>query len=209
MKVHLSFLLVGHTKFAPDCGFGLLKQKFRQEVVSSLDDMVRVVNVSSVHNVAQLAGREDGSEVIPIYDWTSFLKPHFKKIPGSKWYHHFICSVQEAEVITLKNSANGPETKFKMRKKTQIPHRDELPAVVPPAGLSLERQWYLYNNIREFCTPATKDIVCPLPASPCPLAAQSEEVDSCLSSPLSTPPQSPPPKRQRRCSVCGQPGHNA
>ena len=57
-RITLSFLLVGHTKFAPDWSFGLLKQRFRKEVVSSLNELAAAVEASAVHNVAQLAGRE-------------------------------------------------------------------------------------------------------------------------------------------------------
>ena len=35
----LSFLIVGHTKFAPDLAFGLFKQKFRKTKVDCLDNI--------------------------------------------------------------------------------------------------------------------------------------------------------------------------
>ena len=40
----LSFMLVGHTKFAPDRHFGLIKKRFRR---SSLFEMARVVKEST------------------------------------------------------------------------------------------------------------------------------------------------------------------
>ena len=52
--VRMSFMLVGHTKFAPDWCFGLFKQRYRRTFVSSLDDVVDVVNTSADVNVAQL-----------------------------------------------------------------------------------------------------------------------------------------------------------
>ena len=45
-KITLSFLLVDHTKFAPDWSFDLLKQRFCREVVSSLDNLAAVVEAS-------------------------------------------------------------------------------------------------------------------------------------------------------------------
>ena len=180
VSITLSFLLVGHTKFSPDWGFGLLKQKFRRELVSSLDDLVAVINSSSAHNTAQLAGREDGSEAIPIYDWAGYLKPHFCKIVLIKSYQHFTVTSNQKGYVMMKHSADGEVTKFNMLKDNRAPHQNELPAVVPPPGLSLKRQWYLFDSIRQFCTPTTKDIVCPQPASARP--TENEEI---------TPPASP------------------
>ena len=68
-RVTLSFLLVSHTKFAPDWSFGLLKQ-------SSLENLAAVVEASAKHNRAQLPGKEDGFAVIPVYDGTASIKLH-------------------------------------------------------------------------------------------------------------------------------------
>ena len=46
-NVELHFLLAGHTKFAPDWCFGLIKQKYRRTLTSSLDDFAKVVEDSS------------------------------------------------------------------------------------------------------------------------------------------------------------------
>ena len=59
-SVTMSFMLVGHTKFAPDWCFGLLKQRFRRTFVSSLQDLVDVVNTSENVNVSQLVGGGGG-----------------------------------------------------------------------------------------------------------------------------------------------------
>ena len=53
-SITISFMLVGHTKFAPDWCFGPLKQRYRRTYVSSLQDIVEVVNVSADVNVAQV-----------------------------------------------------------------------------------------------------------------------------------------------------------
>jgi len=46
-SVTISFLLVGHTKFAPDWCFGLFKQRFRRSFVSSLQEIADVVESSA------------------------------------------------------------------------------------------------------------------------------------------------------------------
>ncbi|MCG8625900.1 MAG: hypothetical protein MJE68_28370, partial [Proteobacteria bacterium] len=45
------------------------------------------------------------------------------------------------------------------------PEGTDLPPVIPPSGLSLERQQYLFEKIREFCREGTKDLVCPNPSA--------------------------------------------
>ena len=47
-SISLNFLIIGHTKFAPDWCFGLLKQKFCKEPVSSLKEMEATVRRSTL-----------------------------------------------------------------------------------------------------------------------------------------------------------------
>ena len=69
----LIFMLVGHTKFAPDWCFGLFKQQYRHTFVSSLDDIADVVNTSADVNVAQVVGTQNRETVVPMYNWTIVL----------------------------------------------------------------------------------------------------------------------------------------
>ena len=48
-----------------------------------------------------------------------------------------------------------------LKKNNEIPK--ELPAIITPEGLSTDRQVYLFKEIREFCKPEVKDLVCPEP----------------------------------------------
>ena len=77
--IEISFLLVSHTKFAPDWCFGQLKQKFRKTLVGCLDDLMRVVDQSAHTNSAQLVGKEDGTTIVSQYDWAGFFQPFFKR----------------------------------------------------------------------------------------------------------------------------------
>ena len=71
-SITYSFLPVGHTKFGPDWCFGLLKQKYQYTAVNSLDDIVKLTESSSVANTSQLVGEQDGSVVVPFYNWQGF-----------------------------------------------------------------------------------------------------------------------------------------
>ena len=88
-SITLSFLPVGHTEFAPDWCFGLLKQKYRKTFVSKLANIVSVVQQSSRVNKAQLVGTQEGEIIVFTYDWHTFLQVKMKKVPDIKRYHHF------------------------------------------------------------------------------------------------------------------------
>ena len=83
-SITISFLVVGHTKFAPDGCFGLLKKAFRKTEVSSLADLEQVVQSSAIVNESQLVGSETGEPIVPVRDWANFLGPKFKRLTGIK-----------------------------------------------------------------------------------------------------------------------------
>jgi len=88
-SITLNFLIAGHTKFAPDWCFGLLKQAFRRHAVSSLEELASVVNGSASVNVSQLVGEADGTTHVPVSDWQAWLTAFFRPLPGIKQYQHF------------------------------------------------------------------------------------------------------------------------
>ena len=40
-------------------------------------------------NIAQLAGREDGSQTVTTYDWKALLEPECRPIKGIRGLHYF------------------------------------------------------------------------------------------------------------------------
>ena len=72
-------LIVGHTKFAPDWAFGLLKQRFRKTRVDCLDDVIRVVEGSTEVNHAQWVATQAGEVKVLTYDWAVFFEAPFKQ----------------------------------------------------------------------------------------------------------------------------------
>ena len=80
--VEINFMTPGHTKFVPDLCFGMIKRRFKREVVDCVQDLACVVERSSPvanTNIAQLAGKEDGTQLVETFDWRTFLEP-FKKV---------------------------------------------------------------------------------------------------------------------------------
>ena len=93
LTVTINFMPPGHTKFAPDWCFGLLKRRFRRTAVSCLDDLSKVVESSTPVkkvNTAQVVADESGVNInVPSYDWQKFLTSHFKPFVGIKKVGHF------------------------------------------------------------------------------------------------------------------------
>ena len=165
-SITLSFMIVSHTKFSPDWCFGLFKQKYRRTYVSSLEDIVTVVNSSADVNVAQLVGTQAGETIVCMYDWTSFFREHFRNVPQLKRFHHFSFSAESPGVVSIKEYSDSASTTFMMLlDKEWQPAVDELPTPITPVGLPLARQFYLYDQIREYCRDGTEVFVCPNPHS--------------------------------------------
>jgi hypothetical protein len=158
----ISFMLAGHTKFAPDWCFGLFKRQYRHTFVSSLADIEAVALASSQTGVNKttLVGNEQGDVFVPMYDWVSHLKPYYKKVPGVTANHHFKISADNPGVVELKVYVDSSTTKQTIA-LAECPKT--LPAVIEPKGMDAQRKRYLFQHIREFCREETKDIVCPDP----------------------------------------------
>lgn len=199
-KVEISFLLVGHTKFSPNWCFGLLKQNFRKTKVGCLADIAKVVNDSAVVNHAELVGTEDGTALVPQYDWAEYFTPFFKKtaFKGIKDLHHLVFSQATPGCVMVREFSDSTEKKVKVLASDHqdwSPSSSDMPAIITPTGLSQERRAYPFSKIRD-CPPYCRDIVCPEPAI----------IDSASPPPPSpppTPPRSPtpppqPPRKRRR-----------
>ena len=193
---------MGHTKFSPDWCFGLLKQKFRYSEVNCLDDLVSVVNTSSSANTAQLVGKQSGEVIVPTYSWNDYFSDHMRKIQNITTYHHFLFTKDQPGDVVVQEYVNSPQIIIAVLKPTKTtecswnPSATETPSITPPSGLSEERQLYLFEKIREFCSPSCQDLVCPKPQS------MSDN------DPSTSPTSVSAPKKQRICSKCKQPGHN-
>jgi len=177
-EISLHFLITGHTKFAPDWCFGLFKRTFRRTPVSCLQDIADAVKASTAVsgvNIPQLVGSETGDTFVPMYDWHGFLDLHFRAIPGIKTLHHFTFSSSDPGAVVVKVHADSQESKVVVMKKGQrVAAAKGFPDIIPSPGLDFTRQKYLYDNIRDFCTPETKDLMCPRPTETCTMPAREE-----------------------------------
>lgn len=105
-------------------------------------------------------------ENVQMFDWGKFLPQYFTRIEHILRYHHFVLS-KDGTVATRFYIDDEQATTTQMLKANSVPIHS-MPTIIPPEGLSSQRQWYLYENIREFCKDECKDLVCPKPDVPKP-----------------------------------------
>ena len=161
--VNYDFLIPGHTIFAPDWCFGLVKQRARRTFTSSLFDIARAVEESAVVNAAELVGLHNGEVRVPAYDWVTYLEQYFKKLPKIKSYHHFRFNKQQQRTVFCKEYWYSEERAINLlQNRSQLPQPGQLPAIVTPEGISRERAQYLYKEIWEFCRAGTENLVAPV-----------------------------------------------
>ena len=192
----LNFMIPGHTRFSPDHFFGLIKRKFRRSKVSSLFQIAEVVESSTTggQNKAYVIG-DESMRPFTYYDWADFLSDFFTTIPHITTYYHFRCKSDRPGVVFVCEFADSEEKEVSILKPSVKVDRDALPSQMTPPDLSLDRQWYLYEQIRQFCDEEFQDVTCPEPRMQKHSRTQDED-------------ESPPAKRSKHlCSYCRMPGH--
>ena len=91
------------------------------------------------------------------------LRRYQKSISSINSYFQQI--IQERSII-CKLYSDSEETKLDMCvNPLWQPSISDFPPVVLPRGLSPERQLYLYEKIRPFCTDRSMDLTCPIPSN--------------------------------------------
>ena len=130
----------------------------------------RVVDQSAHTNSAQLVGKEDGTTIVPQYDWAGFFQPFFKRgaFDGIKSWHHLTFSSATPGKAMVRDYCNAEEKVLSLLKKDHLgwkPRPLDLPPILPPPGLPQERRRYLFEKIREYVPEEHRDTVCPPPLS--------------------------------------------
>ncbi|KAL8583126.1 hypothetical protein ACOMHN_029822 [Nucella lapillus] len=138
----------------------------RQDDVSSLDDLARTVELStptSRVNIPQLVGREDGTVMVPTYNWQEYLTPAYKQLKNIKPVGHFRFTATNPGVVFYKTTIADEEQQFQHSVPDPYAALAPMPALIPPPLLSHARRQYLFNSIRQYVRENVQDIVCPDP----------------------------------------------
>ena len=103
-----------------------------------------------------------------MYDWSAFLPKLFERVESILQFHQFKF-FPDGTLLTRRFISDEYGAPVYLRRK--LPREIDptlMPSVVPHEGLSAQRQWYLYDNIREFCKETCRDEMCPKPSVPKP-----------------------------------------
>ncbi|XP_060576231.1 uncharacterized protein LOC132733586 [Ruditapes philippinarum] len=153
--------LPGHTRCLIDAGFGTIKKLYRRSNCDTLQHVTEVVLKSAHSNVPVTYGEWMWK------GWKVFLADRFKKVPNISKYHHFRFTSLEPGIVYMKVAADDTnEIRFVICKTNYLQmDRNDLPSVIHPAGLSRERQTYLYRHVRPLVRRPFQDVLCPVPPS--------------------------------------------
>jgi len=161
-KIVLHFLVVGHTKFAPDFGAGVFKKIFRRTPCSTPEDVANCARQSAILQPV-ITGSVDGKDqAVPMYDWQAKFQS-FKSVPNLKKYHLFEFCSENPGVVVCREHSDATPVSFAI---ISANYKDDcLPATLPSFGLSEKGQQYLFQTIRQFVPDPEKDLLCPPPVS--------------------------------------------
>ena len=104
--------------------------------------------------IPQMTASSTGNRHVHWTDWTRFLQGYFKPVTNVTSYHYFKFSKANAGVVTAKVYATSEEEDVDILKKdvTVSSFRGHRPDAIVPTSLDPACQWYLYEQIRPFCT---------------------------------------------------------
>ena len=167
-QITFSFMITGHTRCLVDVCFGLVKQRYRRCDSDTIEHLVRVVNESTSCNHAQVYRCNTSSSSWEWRSWDLFLAEHFKPLKGIRKLHHFRFSSTEPGTVCVKENIHDTEVPVHILKNIASASkfsRTSLPCELLPAGLSSDRQCYLFSSIREHVTHGFQDELCPNPSN--------------------------------------------
>ena len=143
--IELSFRRVGHTRYAVDGYFGLLKHKWRAKENDTLGDVEEAVNSSCSANQAVMYSWD-------WLKWDSFLSQWFRPIRGITKFQHFKISRDNATHIECRASPTSPAVMIKIVKDDVEPPTlpTALPTILLPTDLSDTRRQYLEKEVAPY-----------------------------------------------------------
>lgn len=168
--VELNFLLSGHTKFSPDRLFGVFKGKYAVTNIDCFSDILQCVISSSRNGYNVPVPIRFPNSLEPQVEWKSFdtyFKSLYGTLKGILQFHHFI--FKSKLPVMCKHFVNSEVEHVSITLKESLVPDLETNSIeiISPSGLSVERQWYLFKQIRGLCIDSSKmDEVAPKPTIP-------------------------------------------
>ena len=139
-------MVAGHTRCLVEGPFGLVKCKYRRSDVGSMPQLESAVDASAATNKAHLV---NGSEMWR--EWDNFFNQFFHSVPQIQKKTALPLDQETLGQVFVRKSVDKAKVAVPLLKRNvtvaQV-RNATLPAVITAPGLSLERQQYLFKEIR-------------------------------------------------------------
>ncbi|CAG8844392.1 28597_t:CDS:1, partial [Gigaspora margarita] len=157
--IEVNFIVTGHTKFICDGYFGNIKTLFRKTIINTVDDVQKVINKSTKNNTNNGIRYNDGEEWA-YYDFSKFLKPHFKELPGILKYNYFLFTSKDPGKVLCQTKAYGTYSTFNILKS-----RFDINEVLDKISLKpYQKNAKNIFTIRKYVDIKFQEITCPKPS---------------------------------------------
>jgi len=132
----------------------------------TLYDIAQAANDSGECNSTELVGYHNGEVLVKVFDWANTFASTFKRIDNLTQYHHFkVNSKEQPGMVKCYKTLESEPIVLNLLKKNAKDLSNLSPSELIPAGFSIDRENYLFNDIREFCKDGTEDLVAPHPSN--------------------------------------------
>ena len=166
-EITISFLPVGHKSLFQTGVLGCSNSDFVEQKSTILITSPVLLGHRLWLLFLNWMGTLDGQCFVLTYGWGDHFDEHNVKMTLKGINHfRFTSSSPGAVLVFVKKSSGENEKEINLLKDPSWwPTCSKVPDLIILPGLSLERQCYLYEKIREFCSDS-KDLVCPKPPHP-------------------------------------------
>ena len=101
--VHISFMVAGHTKFAPDHLFSVIGSTYKKEDVFAIHKLQAILYQSATTFI------EDGQQVLT---WRDSLGDKYSDLPGVCKLHNFLVKTHNGNVVMREKGFTGDDEGF-------------------------------------------------------------------------------------------------
>jgi hypothetical protein len=155
-SITVNFMISGHTKFICDAFFGHIKKTYRNQIVNIVDDVKKIVNMSSTGNEGVRYERGIGWKW---FDFQKLFANNFVNLSNITKYRYFRFSSLHQDIgkVYCSEKSGGDEICHKLLRNNNFNVNEKLD-ILDIVDMSEERKKYLHQKIRQYVEDPYKDI---------------------------------------------------